>query len=83
MLTAGEAGLLGAADEEYLTRSGAEGRVVITCDRDFLRLHHQQPHAGIAYCEQGTRTVGQIVARLVPIHQVLEPAEMAERVEFL
>ena len=84
MLTAGEAGLLGAPDVEYLARSQAAGRVLVTHDGDFLRLHRQQqPHAGIAYYEQGSRSIGQIVAGLVLIYEVLEPAEMAGRVEFL
>lgn len=83
VLTASEAGLLGAADEEHLAHAHAEGRVFVTNDSDLLRLHQQQPHAGIAYCEQGTRTIGQIVAGLALIHQVLEPVEMAGQVEFL
>jgi hypothetical protein len=58
--------------------------VLVTHDGDFLRLHHKQhPHTGIAYCEQGARTIGQIVAGLVLIYEVLEPAEMMGQVEFL
>jgi len=49
-----------------------------------LRLHHQQhAHAGIAYCEHGTRTIGQMVAGLVLIYEALEPGEMLGRVELL
>jgi predicted nuclease of predicted toxin-antitoxin system len=55
VVTTVEAGLLGAADMEQLLRATAEGRVPVTHDSDFLRLHRQgQHHAGIAYCEQGT-----------------------------
>jgi hypothetical protein len=58
--------------------------VFVTHDPDFLRLHRQrQQHASIAYCEQGTRSIGQIVAGLVLIYEVLEPSEMLGRVEFL
>ncbi len=55
VLTAAEAELLGAPDADYLARSHAAGRVLVTHDGDFLRLHRQQQaHAGIAYCEQGS-----------------------------
>jgi hypothetical protein len=57
--------------------------VLVTHDSDFLRLHQQQPHSGIAYCAQGTRTIGQIVTSLVLIHEILAPAEMAGRIEFI
>jgi predicted nuclease of predicted toxin-antitoxin system len=84
VLTAGEAGLLSAADDEYLARSYSEGRVLVTHDGDFLRFHHeQQQHAGIAYCEQGARSIGQLVSGLVLIFELLEPSEMVGRVEFL
>lgn len=84
IVTAAEAGLLGASDKEQLSRAHTAGRVLVTHDPDFLRLHHQQhAHTGIAYCEHGTRTIGQIVAGLVLIYEALEPAEMVGRVEFL
>ena len=84
MLTAAEAGLLGAAGPEQLSHAHAAGRVFVTHDPDFLRLHRQrQQHAGIAYCEQGARSIGQIVAGLVLIYEALEPSELLGRVEFL
>jgi predicted nuclease of predicted toxin-antitoxin system len=72
VLTPGEAGLLGASDDEYLAHSRGEGRVLVTHDGDFLRLHRLQEHAGIVYCEQGTRTIGQLVAGLVLIYEILQ-----------
>jgi predicted nuclease of predicted toxin-antitoxin system len=76
--------LLSAADSEYLSHSQASGRVIVTQDRDFLRLHRQEhSHAGIAFCEQGTRSIGQIVTGLVLIYEMLEPSEMVGRIEFL
>ena len=48
VLTAGEAGLLGAPDADYLARSRDTGRVLVTHDSDLLRLHQEQEHAGIA-----------------------------------
>ena len=58
--------------------------MLVTHDPDFLRLHQQgQQHAAIAYCQQGTRTIGHLVAALVLIYEALEPGEIAGRVEFL
>ncbi len=84
VLTAAEAGLLGAPEEEVLARSLADGRVLVTQDRDFLRLHREQhPHAGIAYSQRGTRTIAQLLTGLVLIYDVLEPDGMTGRVEYL
>ena len=56
----------------------------MTHDQDFLRLHQQGvPHAGIAFCEQGTRSVGQIVRGLILIYEALAADEMASQIEFL
>jgi len=84
VVTTLEAGLRGAADAEQLKRAHAKARVLVTQDEDFLTLHSQgQPHSGIAYSKQGTRTIGQLVAGLVLIHDVLDPGEIVGRVEFL
>ena len=82
--TTAEAGLLRAADEEHAAYALAEARVIFTQDRDFLRIHAAgQAHAGIAYCRPGTRSIGQIIDLLILIWEVYEPAEMANRVEFI
>jgi predicted nuclease of predicted toxin-antitoxin system len=82
--TMAEAGWLGIADPELLARCASEGRVLVTQDRGFIRLHHQQrQHAGIAYSERGSRSVGELVASLALIHGVLEEADMVGQVEFL
>jgi hypothetical protein len=41
------------------------------------------PHGGIAYCEQGSRTIGELIIALVLIHEVLEPGDMVNQIEFL
>ena len=82
--TTPDAGLLKASDEKQLAYASREGRVLVTQDRDFLRLHSQGiPHAGIAYCRRGKRTIGQIIRVLVSIHKQLSPEKMAGRVEYL
>ncbi len=60
------------------------GRVLITHDRDFLRLHGAgMPHSGIAYCDQGTRTIGELVSVLTLIFEVYDATELVGRVEYL
>jgi hypothetical protein len=79
-----DAGLLHAPDERHAAFALAQERVVFTQDQDFLRLHAAGvPHAGIAYCRQRSRTIGEIIDGLLLIWQVYEPEEMSSRVEFL
>ena len=78
-----ESGLVGADDTAQLTFAAATGRVLVTHDADFLRLHAEGlAHAGIVYCQQGAR-IGEMLRYLVLIHDLLSPEEMAGRVEFL
>ena len=83
VLTVPEAGTLGASDEEQLQRATGDGRVLVTQDRDFLRLAASgMHHAGIAYASQN-RTVGELVRGLLLIHDVLSTDEMNDHVEHL
>ncbi|MEJ7639753.1 MAG: hypothetical protein WKF75_17720 [Singulisphaera sp.] len=53
-------------------------------DNDFLRIDARgEPHAGIAYCQQERRTIGEIIDGLVLIWEVLEPEEASNHVEFV
>lgn len=84
MTTAADAGLLGATDMAQLAFATSSGRVVVTQDDDFLRLHAQGvAHAGIAYCQQPSMSIGEMLRRVVLIHDLLSPEEMAGGVEFL
>jgi uncharacterized protein with PIN domain len=83
VLSAPEANMLGATDDEHLQLATQQGRVIFTQDDDFLRLDTQgHQHAGIVYAEQHT-PIGTIVAGLMLIYQLLSPEEMNNRVEFL
>jgi len=83
VLTAQEAGLLEAPDADHLTLAMRQGRMVFTQDADFLRMHAAgAQHAGIAYASQQT-PVGGIVRGLMLIHQILQPREVENHVEFL
>jgi predicted nuclease of predicted toxin-antitoxin system len=82
--TTPEAGLMSASDEEQIAYGVAQGRVIFTQDRDFLRLHAAGvPHAGIAYCDKDKRSIGEMIQGLVLIWELLEPDEIRSRVEFI
>lgn len=82
--TTADAGLLGATDEAHITFALGEVRVIFTQDDDFLVLASQGvEHAGLAYCQQQTRSIGEIVRVLEMIHGVYEADEMRNRIEFI
>jgi predicted nuclease of predicted toxin-antitoxin system len=83
VLTAQDADMRGASDEDHFALAVHEKRTIFTQDADFLRLHaSNHAHAGIVFAAQGTPP-GAIVRSLVLIHEVLRPEEMAGRVEFV
>ncbi|MGB4780872.1 DUF5615 family PIN-like protein [Candidatus Methylomirabilis sp.] len=83
VLMALEAGMLGFPDEDHLKRARNEGRVILTQDDDFLRLHAAgMVHEGIVYAPQQT-PVKDVIRGLMLIHQVLDAEEMHGQVEFL
>lgn len=74
---------MGLSDEDHLRFASGTERVVFTQDDDFLTLHASGiKHAGIAYAHQRT-PIGRIISGLLLIHDVMEPSEMADRVEFI
>jgi len=79
-----EMNLRTASDEEQLEFIRAEGRILVTHDTDFLRIASQTDgHPGIAFAHNDTVSTGQIIRSLILIYEVLDPEEMAGRVEFL
>lgn len=82
--TSRQAGLVGASDREQLEYAAREGRVLVTHDDDFLRLHALgSQHAGIAYAHQKRLTIGQTVLALVAMHRRQSAESIAGSVEFL
>jgi hypothetical protein len=80
--TTNDAALAGSSDEAQLSFSSLSGRVIVTHDDDFLRLHAESTnHAGIAFC--GSKATGALVRGLALIHDLFAPDKMASRVEFL
>ena len=82
--TTPEVNLRGAVDEDQLAYIVAQGRVIFTEDDDFLRIHSAgNPHPGIAYCHQHSRSIGEIIRGLLLIWDIYDPDELKNRVEFL
>ena len=82
--TTHEAGLRGATDPAQLAYANAEGRVIFTEDNDFLVLAHLGlEHPGIVYCQQNTRSIGEIISGLELVWELCEPEVMRNRVEFI
>lgn len=82
--TTPEVGLLGARDEEQLAWCLAEGRVIFSYDEDMLRLAASGvTHAGIAFCQQRRRSIGDVVRGLVLLWERCEPDELIDKVKYL
>jgi hypothetical protein len=82
--TTAEAGLLGALDEEQLAYCLAENRIVFSYDDDLLRLAASGlTHAGVVYCQQRKRSIGDVVRGLVLIWERLDASDMAGQVKYL
>jgi len=82
--TTADAALIGADDAAQLAFAVSHGRVMVSHDADFLRLHAEgKVHAGIAYCPLGALTAGELLRGLILIYDLLSVAEMENRIEFL
>jgi Domain of unknown function (DUF5615) len=82
--TTPEQNLMGASDPEQLAFALGQQRVIFTQDDDFLKLHQANvPHSGIAYCHQGSRTIGEIVKTLALIWEWVDPEDMVGQIEFI
>ena len=82
--TSQDSDLLQARDEEQLEWSAKHGRVMFTCDDDFLRLSSQgKEHCGIVYCHQDKYSIGQTIDALTTLWREKTPEEMVGRVVYL
>lgn len=81
--TAFEVNLTDASDNEHIEFARVSKRVIFTNDEDFLAIAARGvPHAGIVYCHQTTRTIGQIIAFLTLMDECFEEDDMTNHVEF-
>ena len=79
-----EVGLLHAADEAQLAFARDHARVLVTHDRDLLRLASRGvPHAGLVYAHPANVRLGMMIQGLLLIWGVMESAEMVNNIEFL
>ncbi len=84
MTTTPEERLIGVSDATQLEFVLSQRRVIFTQDTDFLRINRVGiNHFGIAYCPQGSKSIGEIILGLVLIWELLELEEMMNRVEYL
>jgi uncharacterized protein with PIN domain len=82
--TTAKENLIGVSDQEQIMFALSQGRVLVTQDDDFLRLHQSGIlHSGIAYCKKGSRSTGEIIQTLTLIWECVAPAEISEQVEFI
>lgn len=82
--TTPETELMGASDQEQIEFALAQQRIIFTQDDDFLKLHQAQvAHAGLVYCRQGSRSIGEIIKTLALIWEWVDSDDMAGQVEFI
>jgi predicted nuclease of predicted toxin-antitoxin system len=72
----GEAGMLDAPDSEHLMYTTHNKMVMVSCDEDFIILHHQyqernEAHGGIVYFRMPDQcsSIGLIVREILFLHQ--------------
>ncbi len=83
-LTAHEAGRCGLPDPEQLAFASEEALVLVTFDVDYLALHRSGlPHAGIAWCEATKHSIGELLRRLLLLHEIMDAEDMRNHLEYL
>jgi predicted nuclease of predicted toxin-antitoxin system len=66
--TTPEAGLLHTSDETQLAYAGAQGRVIVTYDTDFLRIAAAGLETpGVAFYPGQGHSIGQVIRKLLLI----------------
>ena len=88
VLTAHEDGAAEFDDERLLARATQLERVLFSQDRDLLVITHHwletgQTFSGLVYAHQLNITIGRAIHDLALLAEVLNPADMTNRIEFL
>ncbi len=82
--TSRDAKLLGHDDQDQLVYAASDGRVLVTHDEDFTRIHSQgSQHRGICYCHQDKYTAGQLLRILLLVSECLTDEELHGHLEYL
>lgn len=87
VVTAQERGRRSTDDALLLAEAAREGRLMLTNDTDFLRLHHDwmntgQDHAGIVFWSMEL-PIGQAVLRIFDFATRTDPAAAVNHLEYL
>jgi len=88
VLTAEEDSSKTLDDDELLKRATDLGRVLFSQDKDLLAVTNEwlqdgKDFAGLVYSHQLSISIGQAVRDLELLSKVLEPEDMANRIEYL
>lgn len=76
--------LVGASDDEQLAYATSEVRVIVTQDADFLRMARTgKATPGIIFFNSQSLSIGAVIRGILLIWEVLEPDEIANRIEYL
>jgi len=88
VITAQEDGARRFSDSDLLDRASQLGRILVTHDKDLLvesslRQRIGGAFVGVIYAPQTGMTIGKCIDELELIARVTEPADWANRVEYL
>lgn len=73
----------GATDHDLLTRFHQDGRILLTNDRDFLRLTADRDHAGIIFVTSQHAGIGEVVRAVVRLVDVIPADGFSNNVFFV
>jgi predicted nuclease of predicted toxin-antitoxin system len=87
VVTAQERGLRNTDDEILLATATAEGRLMVSRDKDFLRHHNDwmsagQNHAGIVFLRPRL-SIGEAIRRILHYASSTSPADAANVLKFV
>jgi Domain of unknown function (DUF5615) len=82
--TSTETGLTKSSDQSQFASAVSQGRVLVTCDRDFLRIAATNyEHPGIVYAHPIFATIGDIVRYCDDLAFGRDVAELVGRVMYV
>ena len=87
VVTVQELGWNAADDEDLLAEATRQGRLILSCDADFLAIHEawltaSRSHAGIVYWPQN-RSIGDAIRRIFQYVASTANSQGANSVKFL
>jgi predicted nuclease of predicted toxin-antitoxin system len=82
--TSTDAQLISASDDAQLDYASSQMRVLVTHDGPLLGSAVQRlQHAGVAFCQKGSLSVGDMIRALVRMNDAIDSTDMAGRIEYL